>query len=160
MSQQDAPRMRASDAEREQVVAAVRHAMSEGRLSLAEGEQRMAAAYAATFQDELPPLTADLPPDPAGAAAGAGSGHRSSAGAGAGPGGWRGGPWRHPGHRRPGPRMGSAILLGGLAVGVGAVVLATGGPLWPAIVLGVVVLVLFKHRWYGRGCGRTGPESA
>lgn len=54
-------RVRASDAEREQVVQVLRAAMTEGRLSLAEGEERMAAVYAATFRDELTPLVADLP---------------------------------------------------------------------------------------------------
>ncbi|GAA4683262.1 hypothetical protein Prum_066590 [Phytohabitans rumicis] len=39
----------------------LRAAMTEGRLDLTEGEQRLAAAYAATFRDELAPLAADLP---------------------------------------------------------------------------------------------------
>lgn len=54
-------RLRTSDAEREEVAQILRAAMSEGRLTLAEGEERLAAAYAATFRDELTPLTADLP---------------------------------------------------------------------------------------------------
>jgi Domain of unknown function (DUF1707) len=58
----DAPlRMRASDAEREDVVARLHHALGEGRLDLAEAEPRVAAAYAAQYRDELPPLLADLP---------------------------------------------------------------------------------------------------
>jgi hypothetical protein len=54
-------RIRASDAEREQIATILRAAMSEGRLTLQEGEDRLAAAYAASYRDELGPLTADLP---------------------------------------------------------------------------------------------------
>ncbi|MEU4423408.1 DUF1707 domain-containing protein [Actinoplanes sp. NPDC024001] len=54
-------RLRTSDAEREQVAEILRAAMSEGRLDLTEGEERLTTAYAATFRDELHPLTADLP---------------------------------------------------------------------------------------------------
>ena len=54
-------RMRTSDAEREQVATILRAAMSEGRLTLEEGEERLTAVYAAKFRDELGPLTADLP---------------------------------------------------------------------------------------------------
>ena len=53
--------IRASDEEREQVAHILRTAMTEGRLTLDEGEQRLAAAYAATFREDLTPLTADLP---------------------------------------------------------------------------------------------------
>jgi hypothetical protein len=54
-------RTRASDAEREEFATVVRTAMTDGRLTLEEGEERMAQVYAARFRDELPPLTADLP---------------------------------------------------------------------------------------------------
>ena len=54
-------RLRTSDSEREQVAEIVRAAMTEGRLTLAEGEERLGAVYAAKFRDELAPLTADLP---------------------------------------------------------------------------------------------------
>ncbi|WP_412749543.1 DUF1707 domain-containing protein [Krasilnikovia sp. M28-CT-15] len=54
-------RLRTSDSEREQVATILRAAMGEGRLNLAEGEERLAAAYAATYRDELTRLTADLP---------------------------------------------------------------------------------------------------
>jgi hypothetical protein len=54
-------RVRASDAEREQYAQVLRTAMTEGRLNLEEGEERLAKAYAATYRDELPPLAADLP---------------------------------------------------------------------------------------------------
>lgn len=55
------PRLRTSDAEREQVAAVLRTAMSEGRLTLTEGDERLGAAYGAVYRDELVPLTADLP---------------------------------------------------------------------------------------------------
>jgi hypothetical protein len=54
-------RVRASDTEREQIAEVVRAAMTDGRLNLAEGEERLAAVYAAKYRDELAPLTADLP---------------------------------------------------------------------------------------------------
>ena len=54
-------RLRTSDTEREQIAEILRAAMAEGRLTLAEGEERLASAYAATYRDELLPLTADLP---------------------------------------------------------------------------------------------------
>lgn len=54
-------RVRASDGEREEFAKILRAAMSEGRLTLEEGEERLAKVYAATFRDELGPLTADLP---------------------------------------------------------------------------------------------------
>lgn len=54
-------RLRTSDAEREQVAVILRAAMAEGRLNLAEGEERLTSAYAASYRDELAPLTADLP---------------------------------------------------------------------------------------------------
>lgn len=55
-------RLRTSDAEREETAVVLRAAMGEGRLDLTEGEERLAAAYAAKFGDELRALTADLPP--------------------------------------------------------------------------------------------------
>jgi hypothetical protein len=54
-------RLRTSDTEREQVAEILRAAMTEGRLTLEEGEERLGAAYASKFRDELGPLTADLP---------------------------------------------------------------------------------------------------
>jgi len=54
-------RLRTSDAEREDTVARLHQALGEGRLDLAETEERCAAAYAAQYRDELPALLADLP---------------------------------------------------------------------------------------------------
>jgi hypothetical protein len=55
------PGVRASDAEREQTVAQLRDATTEGRLTLDEFSQRVEAAYAAETQDTLGSLTGDLP---------------------------------------------------------------------------------------------------
>ena len=55
------PEGRASDAERELVVARLRDACAEGRLTVDELADRIAAAYAARTYAELDPLTADLP---------------------------------------------------------------------------------------------------
>jgi uncharacterized protein DUF1707 len=52
---------RASDAEREAVVARLRNAAGEGRLTVEELDERIDAAYAAKTRAELEPLTADLP---------------------------------------------------------------------------------------------------
>jgi hypothetical protein len=59
--------MRASDADREAVVRTLLDGIARGLLTLDEGDERVAAAYAARFLDELPRLTADLPPAPASA---------------------------------------------------------------------------------------------
>lgn len=56
--------LRASDAEREATVAALHLGLGEGRLDLAEADERTSAAYAARYRDELPPLLADLPTSP------------------------------------------------------------------------------------------------
>jgi fatty acid desaturase len=53
--------MRASDAERESVVRALREHAGEGRLEVAELEQRVASALSARTREELDGLTADLP---------------------------------------------------------------------------------------------------
>lgn len=56
--------IRASDADRECVVEILRRGHVDGRLTLAELEERSATAYAARTWDELAPLTADLPAPP------------------------------------------------------------------------------------------------
>ena len=55
------PQMRASDADREATVLILNKAFSDGRLTNAEHEQRMTAAYAAVTMGDLTKLTADLP---------------------------------------------------------------------------------------------------
>jgi hypothetical protein len=65
--QQAGPQARASDADREAVVRVLHDAVVRGLLTLEECDERVAAAYAARFVKDLPPLTADLPPAPASA---------------------------------------------------------------------------------------------
>jgi hypothetical protein len=53
--------VRASDAEREQVVALLQRNFTDGRLTRAELEERVGAAFTARTRAELSELTADLP---------------------------------------------------------------------------------------------------
>ena len=53
--------MRIGDAERDQAVARLREAAGQGRLTLAELEERVARALAARTDDELATLVGDLP---------------------------------------------------------------------------------------------------
>jgi hypothetical protein len=62
---QGPPPVRASDADREAVVAVLHDAVLRGLLSPEEGNDRVAATYEARFVADLPALTADLPPAPA-----------------------------------------------------------------------------------------------
>jgi len=55
------PALRASDAERDQVVERLRDASAEGRLTLEEFVERMTSAYEAHTHAELEQLTRDLP---------------------------------------------------------------------------------------------------
>ena len=66
MEQRDTPanEVRLSDAEREVVIAQLRQATDEGRISLFEFEERAGEAYAAQFPSQLIPLTKDLPIGP------------------------------------------------------------------------------------------------
>ncbi|MFI2258519.1 DUF1707 domain-containing protein [Streptomyces tubercidicus] len=58
---EDLPELRASDADRERVAEILRDALAEGRLAMAEFEERLDATYQARTYGELQPLTADLP---------------------------------------------------------------------------------------------------
>lgn len=55
------PALRASDADRERVAGVLHRALSEGRITMTELEERLGAVYAARTHAELAPLTADLP---------------------------------------------------------------------------------------------------
>ncbi|OAH15167.1 hypothetical protein STSP_15470 [Streptomyces jeddahensis] len=55
------PDLRASDADRERVAEHLRDALAEGRLDMAEFEERLEATYNARTYGELVPLTRDLP---------------------------------------------------------------------------------------------------
>lgn len=57
--------IRASDVDREAVVATLREAYTAGRLTLDEFDERMAAAYASKTWGDLRELTVDLPVQPA-----------------------------------------------------------------------------------------------
>jgi hypothetical protein len=56
------PRVRVSDAERAATVTRLQDALVEGRLDLAETDERVTAAYAARHDSDLQLLLADLPP--------------------------------------------------------------------------------------------------
>jgi hypothetical protein len=56
-----APPVRASDAERDQAAEVLRAAFAEGRLTRAELDERLAAAYAARTRADLRDLVSDLP---------------------------------------------------------------------------------------------------
>ena len=58
------PAARASDADRDRVAAALRAAFADGRLTMPELEERLAAAYAAKTDAELATLTRDLRASP------------------------------------------------------------------------------------------------
>ncbi|MFD1152527.1 DUF1707 SHOCT-like domain-containing protein, partial [Saccharothrix hoggarensis] len=55
---------RASDTDRENTAARLRDAVGEGRLTLAEADERIAAAYTAVHHHELAALADDLPAPP------------------------------------------------------------------------------------------------
>jgi hypothetical protein len=65
---------RASDSEREATVGRLRQAAAEGRLTVEELDERIDAAYAASTQADLEPLTADLPAAPSSVEVGGGGG--------------------------------------------------------------------------------------
>lgn len=59
------PRMRAGDRDRQSVVERLGKHLGEGRLTVEEFDERVVQAHAATYLDQLPVLTADLPAEPA-----------------------------------------------------------------------------------------------
>jgi len=155
-------RLRASDAEREEIATIVREAVGEGRLDMAEGDARLATLYAVKYRDELGPIVNDLP---------AGQAHlRQPAGASGdtrgqwGPGQWGPGPWGRspwgPGSHEHGhsqgrgrPRRGSFRAHLGLVVMIalaltGLWALTGAHFFWPAIPLVFLTLGLVRHwRW-------------
>ncbi|KOG36456.1 DUF1707 SHOCT-like domain-containing protein [Streptomyces resistomycificus] len=58
---EDAPELRASDADRERVAEILQDALAEGRLDMEEFEERLDATYKARTYGELTPITRDLP---------------------------------------------------------------------------------------------------
>jgi hypothetical protein len=75
-SPDELPELRASDADRERAVEVLRHAATDGQLTVEELEERVPSAYAARTRKELERLTADLSAEPlrGASAAAAGSG--------------------------------------------------------------------------------------
>jgi hypothetical protein len=131
-------RVRTSDAEREQVATILRAAMAEGRLNLAEGEERLGAAYGAKFRDEFAALTADLP----------GGGRRALA---------ETPQARAAAHRGIRRHAGFVFLLAVALTGLW--VLSGAHFFWPAIPLAFLVIGLVKHsrhRRYGEYHGHPG----
>jgi hypothetical protein len=149
-------RVRASDAEREEYAAIIREAVGEGRLTLAEGEERLGQVYAAKVRDELRPLIADLPRGNEQA--------RDPRMAGPhGPRDWRPGPFGwHAAmlpdgadrRYRPGLVRHGAFLLVVSAILVGLWAITTSTFFWPAIPLSIFAIVLvrraFGFGWYHR----------
>ncbi|MCA1188383.1 MULTISPECIES: DUF1707 domain-containing protein [unclassified Saccharopolyspora] len=132
MDDAEQPAVRASDADREQVAERLRTAFDEGRLGLAEYDERVRDAYAAVTRADLVPLTADLP---AAAEAAAPPAKRSRA-----------------------PRLRKEwrdwAQTGFLLVGIWAVIsLAGGGPIFffPIFPLGIWAVVLVSQALFGHG---------
>jgi hypothetical protein len=132
-------RIRASDAEREEYATILRAAMSEGRLTLEEGEERLATVYAAKYRDELPPLTADLPEGGRQALHDTPEAKERR---------------RRHHRRRVGGRFGALAVLAAVLTGIWA--LSGAHFFWPAIILGIVALKMFvcrglpHHRYHHR----------
>lgn len=61
MSDQDPSQLRISDEERHQVAELLREAAGDGRIDLAELDERLEATYAAKTYGDLVPITLDLP---------------------------------------------------------------------------------------------------
>lgn len=131
-------RTRASDAEREEFARTVRDAIGEGRLTLEEGDERLAAVYAARYRDELGPLVADLPRE----RPGAGEGRRPPRPPRPGP---MGGDDGGPGFRRRRPGFPLVLVLAAVILGIWAL---NGGFFWPLIPLIFLAVLLLR-----RGCG-------
>lgn len=132
-------RVRASDAEREQYAHIVREATGDGRLTLPEGDERMARVYAARYRDELRPIIADLP-----AAASLDRPDLPQ----------RRGGWAPREYAPPHPgafvfHAGAVVIVSAALVGLWA---STGGHFfWPAIPLFFFAMGLVRHaRWGGR----------
>jgi hypothetical protein len=122
-------RIRASDAEREEYATILRAAMSEGRLTLEEGEDRLAAVYAAKYRDELPSVTADLPDGGRQALHDTPEAKERR---------------RRDGRRRVGGRFATLAVLAAILTGIWA--LSGAHFFWPVIILGIVGLKLFVCR--------------
>jgi hypothetical protein len=133
--------VRASDDERERVVALLREHAAAGRLEVDELDQRVEAAFAATTRAELRALLDDLPEDR----------ERRDAPES------RGAAWgRYAPPNRPMAGSSALIVYAGIAAVLVVVWALTGaGGFWPAWFIGFGALAVFKHggrrarRWAG-----------
>jgi hypothetical protein len=121
-------RLRTSDTEREQVAEILRAAMTEGRLTLEEGEERLGGVYAARYRDELSPLTADLPD----------GGRRALAET----------PQARAATRRGLRRHAGAVVMVALVL-TGLWALSGAHFFWPVIPLAFLVMGLVRHARFG-----------
>src|SRR4030088_2207681 len=122
-------RIRASDAEREDYAQILRAAMTEGRLNLEEGEERLAKTYAAVYRDELDPLTTDLPE----------GGRRALINT---PG------FQNNARLHLRAHAGRVGLIAAVLIGIWAFTAAVTEPyfFWPAIPIGFLLVSLWRHR--------------
>ncbi len=133
MSEERPSGVRIGDRERERVARILRAAVGEGVLTLEEGDERQAAAYAARYREELTPLTADLADGGLPLIADELRAEAWTAG--------RGRLFRHAGF----VAAASAALV--------TVWVVSGAPLfWLVLILAILTLRLFGHaRWLRRG---------
>ena len=104
----DPPGLRISDADRERAAQRLHTALAEGRITIAELEERIAVVYAARYETDLRPPLADLPSDaplPVAAAIGPPVVLRTGMGSIK-----RAGPWKVPPRIRVLSGMGSVVL--------------------------------------------------
>ena len=117
------PRMRAGDADRAKVVEKLGRHLGEGRLTVDEFDERVTQAHAAVYLDQLPPLFADLPPDPAPPAP------------------------RSPRSRAWAPQSAAFVVLAAMVLSWSAVMLVHGiPPVFPLLLL----FVFLRHRRWSR----------
>ncbi|MHC1562879.1 DUF1707 SHOCT-like domain-containing protein [Actinomycetospora sp. C-140] len=138
-------RMRVGDVERERVAERLASAHGEGRLTLAEYDERVRAAHGAVVAADLEPLTADLPTGPAPAPAAASVASAASVS-----------PAAVPERRRPSPlrvavAVWAAVSLINVVIWV-AVSVGTGAAVapWWIWVAGPWGVVLAMHALAGR----------
>jgi hypothetical protein len=145
MATEGGNRVRASDAEREEYAKMLRAAMTEGRLTLEEGEERLSKVYEARYRDELPPLTTDLPDGGRRALFDTPEAREE---------------FQRQARRYFAGRTGFVLVVAALLVGLWA--LSGAHFFWPAIPLFFLVFALVKtarwRRWARRGWG--GPPWA
>jgi Domain of unknown function (DUF1707) len=150
------PRMRAGTTDRQTTVDLLSRHFTEGRLNAGEFDERVAKAYAATYLDELPELSVDLPAEEPRRGPGGRRPGPDGFGQFGPPGQWSGygrpaqfGPgMRRPGPRRP-PRFLAVFVV--LAVIFSISAMANGFFPFPLIWLAVVLLLMsrggHRRRW-------------